>query len=231
MTDTPTLKRLAAEHAVGFVQSGMTIGLGTGSTAIFATREIAARIHRGELGGITAIATSRPVHEEAVRLGIPMLGEDLPEALDLTIDGADEIDPALDVIKGGGGALLREKIVAQASARVILVADDSKLSPALGTKFVLPVEVLEYGWRSQARFIAGLGATVAPRMAADGGMARTDQGNLLLDCRFGVIADAPALAIELDARAGIVANGLFLGIATDVIVAGADGIRHLRRRQ
>ena len=221
---------MAAEAAVGFVRSGMTIGLGTGSTAIFATREIATRIKRGELTGITAIATSKAVHDEAVTLGIPMMNEDLPVRLDLTIDGADEIDPALDVIKGGGGALLREKIVAQASARVILVADDGKLSPVLGTRFALPLEVLEFGWRSQARFIMALGAIVTLRLAADGSPARTDQGNLVLDCRFGAIADAPALAIKLDARAGVTAHGLFLGLATDVIVAGANGIRHLHRR-
>lgn len=230
LTDAHVLKRMAAEAAVGFVRSGMTIGLGTGSTAIFATREIATRIKRGELTGITAIATSKAVHDEAVTLGIPMMNEDLPVQLDLTIDGADEIDPALDVIKGGGGALLREKIVAQASARVILVADDGKLSPVLGTRFALPLEVLEFGWQSQARFITALGAIVTLRLAADGSPARTDQGNLVLDCRFGAIADAPALAIKLDARAGVTAHGLFLGLATDVIVAGANGIRHLHRR-
>ena len=229
MTDAQVLKRLAAEHAVGFVRSGMAIGLGTGSTAIFATREISARLRRGELSGISAIATSRPVHDEAVMLGIPMMTEDLSGPLDLTIDGADEIDPALDVIKGGGGALLREKIVAEASARVIIVADESKLSAVLGTRFSLPVEVLEYGWRSQKRFIASLGAEVTLRRSPDGGMARTDQGNLVLDCRFGPIADAPALSRQLNARAGITAHGLFLGLATDVIVAGSGGIRHLRR--
>jgi ribose 5-phosphate isomerase A len=229
VTDPQTLKRLAAEHAVGFVQSGMALGLGTGSTAIFATRAIAAKLKSGELTCITAIATSNPVHDEAMALGIPMMGDEMPRSLDLTIDGADEIDPALNVIKGGGGALSREKIAAQASARVIIVADDSKLSPALGTNFALPVEVLEYGWQSQARFIAALGAEVVLRCKADGGMARTDQNNLLLDCRFGVIADATALAARLDGRAGIVAHGLFLGLATDVIVASADGIQHLQR--
>ena len=229
MTDAQVLKRLAAEHAVGFVRSGMAIGLGTGSTAIFATREIANRLQRGELSGISAIATSRPVHDEAVMLGIPMMTEDLSGPLDLTIDGADEIDPALDVIKGGGGALLREKIVAEASARVIIVADESKLSSVLGTRFFLPVEVLEYGWRSQKRFIANLGAEVTLRRGPDGGMTRTDQGNLVLDCNFGPIGDAPALSRQLNARAGIITHGLFLGLATDVIVAGSGGIRHLRR--
>lgn len=229
MTDPQTLKRLAAEYAVGFVQSGMALGLGTGSTAIFATRAIAAKLKNGELTCVTAIATSRPVHEAAMALGIPLMGDEMPRSLDLTIDGADEIDPTLDVIKGGGGALTREKIAAQASARVIIVADDSKLSRALGTLFALPIEVLEYGWQSQSRFISTLGAEVVPRRAANGEILRSDQNNLILDCRFGVIADPAALAARLDRRAGIVAHGLFLGLATDVIVAGSDGIRHLRR--
>ena len=222
-------KRLAAEHAAGFVQSGMVVGLGTGSTAIHATRRIASLLAHGMLTGIIAIATSRAVHDEAVRLGIPMLDEDMPRAIDLTIDGADEIDPDLNLIKGGGGALTREKIVAQASRREVIVADETKLSPRLGTRFALPVEVLPFGWQSQARYLRDLGAVVAPRQAADGTAFRTDQGNYVLDARFPPIADAPALAAQLGQRAGIVAHGLFLGLAQDAIIAGPQGIRHLRR--
>src|ERR1700678_75312 len=143
MTNDPQdeQKQRAAVQAVQFVQPGMVVGLGTGSTAIHATRAIATLLQQGTLRDIVGFATSRVVWAEAVRLGIPMLTEDMPRAIDLTIDGADEIDPALNLIKGGGGALLREKIVAQASLRVIIVADDTKLSARLGTLRALPVEV------------------------------------------------------------------------------------------
>jgi ribose 5-phosphate isomerase A len=135
--------------------------------------------------------------------------------------------PALNLIKGGGGALLREKIVAQASRREVIVVDDSKLSPRLGTHWPLPVEVLEFGWRSQARFLESLGATVTPR-AGEGGLYRTDQGNIVLDSRFGPIADPAALASLLDARAGVAGHGLFIGIAHELIVGGVTGVRHIR---
>ena len=226
--DASALKQQAGEQAAALVESGMLIGLGTGSTAIFATRRVAARLRAGELCDIVAIATSRATDAAARKLGIPMLTDDLPRAIDLTIDGADEVDPALDLIKGGGGALLREKIVAQASRRVVIVVDESKLSQRLGTRWPLPVEVMEFGWRSQARFLESLGAVVTPR-AGDGGLYRTDQGNLILDSRFGPIADAAALACALGARAGIVEHGLFIGIAQDLIVAGPTGVRHVQR--
>ena len=228
MTDTAaTYKRLAGEHAADFVQSGMVVGLGTGSTAIFATRHIAARLQSGDIRDVTGFATSSGVWDEAVRLGIPMLTEDMPSEIDLTIDGADEVDPELNLIKGGGGALLREKIVAQASRRQIIVVDEAKLSPQLGTIFVLPVEVLPYGWRSQSRFLASLNAEVTLRHVR-GAEFRTDQGNLILDCRFGPIADAPALAQTLAARAGIIEHGLFIGLTTEVVVAGKNGIRLMK---
>jgi ribose 5-phosphate isomerase A len=230
MTNDPQdqYKQHAAAQAVQFAQPGMVIGLGTGSTAIHATRGIAALLHQGTLRDIVGFATSRAVWAEAVRLGIPMLTEDMPRAIDLTIDGADEIDPALNLIKGGGGALLREKLVAQASHRVIIIADDSKLSARLGTNHPLPVEVLPFGWRSQARFLAALGASVSVRRAPDGQDARTDQDNMILDCTFGPIADPAGLAAKLSAQAGIVGHGLFLDLADDVIVAGPGGIRHMQ---
>jgi ribose 5-phosphate isomerase A len=222
-------KRRAAVHAVHFVQPGMIVGLGTGSTAIHAVREIATKLQQGALRDIVGFATSRSVWREAARLGIPMLTEDMPRAIDLTIDGADEIDPDLNLIKGGGGAMLREKIAAQASSRLIIVADDSKLSDRLGSLRALPVEVLPYGWQSQARFLTALDAEVSVRRAADGRDARTDQDNMILDCAFGVIANPANLAAVLSARAGIVGHGLFLALVDDVIVAGPDGIRHLRK--
>jgi ribose 5-phosphate isomerase A len=223
------LKQAAAERAVELVRSGMVVGLGTGSTAIFATRRIGALLRAGTLRDVTGFATSKATDEEARRLGIPMLDDELPKAIDLTIDGADEVDPHLDLIKGGGGALLREKIVAQASSREIVVVDESKLSPVLGTRWALPIEVMPFGWRSQARFIELLGGRIVVRQDAQGAEFRTDQGNLILDCAFGPIARPQELAQRLADRAGIVEHGLFLGIATDLIVAGKDGIRHVQR--
>lgn len=220
-------KQEAAEYAVTFVKSGMIVGLGTGSTAIFATLHIAELLHSGELRDIRAFATSKAVWDEAVRLGIPMLADDMPQGIDLTIDGADEVDPKLNLIKGGGGALLREKIVAEASQREIIVVDESKLSPQLGTHWPLPVEVLPYGWQSQARYLTSLGATVTLRRAHDGSVVRTDQDNIILDSNFGPIADLRSVAEKLSARAGIIEHGLFLHLTNDVIVAGATGLRHL----
>jgi ribose 5-phosphate isomerase A len=228
-TDRHAFKRQAAEHAVRFVQSGMAVGLGTGSTAIHATRRIGELLGQGTLRDIVGFATSKSVHAEALRLGIPLLDDAMPRELDLTIDGADEIDPELNLIKGGGGALLREKIVAQASTRVIIIADHTKLSPQLGTRWPLPVEVLAYGAQSQERFLTRLGATVMLRRRANGTLAHTDQDNLILDCQFGAMQDPAALARTLDERAGIIAHGLFLGFAHDVIVAGPGGVQHLRR--
>jgi ribose 5-phosphate isomerase A len=223
-------KKEAAEYAVQFVQSGMTLGLGTGTTAIYATRRIAELYRSGQLRDIVAFATSRSVWHEAVKMGIPMLTEDLPQAIDVTIDGADEVDPQLNLIKGGGGALLREKIVAQASCREIIIVDESKLSPQLGTHWPVPVEVLPYGWQSQARYLESLGAEVTLRQTSDGSEFCTDQGNIILDSRFGPIADLGGLAQKLASRAGIMEHGLFLNLADDVIVAGPGGIRHLERK-
>jgi len=174
-----------------------------------------------------AIVTSRAITAAASALGIPMLTSDIPREIDLTIDGATEVDPTRDLIKGGG-ALLREKIVAQVSHREVIVVGPGKLSPRLGTHSKLPVEVLDFGWCSQARFLESLGAVVTPRHRGDEPY-RTDGGNMILDSRFGPIADAPALAAKLEARAGIIEHGLFLGLAQEVIVAGVAGVRHLRR--
>jgi len=225
------LKQQAAERAVEFVASGMVVGLGHGSTAAFAVRRIAQLLHTGRLQDIVGVPCSTQVAEEARRLGIPLTTLDQHPVVDLTIDGADEVDPALNLIKGGGGALLREKIVAQASRREIIVVDESKLSPALGTCWPVPVEVIPFGYRSQVAYLESLGAEITLRRGDDGLPFKTDQGNLILDCRFGPILQPVRLAARMDGRAGIVGHGLFLGLATDVVVAGEQGIRHLRMKE
>jgi len=222
-------KKEAAEAAVELVRPGMILGLGHGSTARYALLKIAELLRTGKLRDIQGVPCSKKVEEEARALGIPLTTlEDHPE-LDLTIDGADEIDPKLNVIKGGGGAMLREKIVAQATKYQVIVADETKLSPRLGTKATVPVEVLPFGWRTQVQFLEGLGAQVKLRLNPDGSPFLTDQGNYVLDCNFGPIADAEALARELGRRAGILGHGLFLGLVDEVFVAGPSGLRRLRR--
>ena len=221
------LKQQAAERAAEFVQSGMIIGLGTGSTAIFATRRIAQRIHSGDLRDIRAVPTSLATEAAAIELGIPLTSLADAPRIDITIDGADEIDPDFNLIKGGGGALLREKIVAQASERLVIVADDSKLVDQLGMTWAVPVEVIPFGWQSQAAYLQSLGA--APKLRLAGGQPyQTDQGNFIVDCDFGAIAAPAALARQIIARAGIVEHGLFIGMAQDVVVAGAGRLRCLR---
>jgi ribose 5-phosphate isomerase A len=222
-------KQVAAERAVEFVESGMTVGLGTGSTAMHAVRCIGAMLRRGALRDLLAVPTSAATESEARQLGIPIAGAEWTGAIDVTIDGADEVDDALDLIKGAGGALLREKIVAQASLREIIVIDETKLSPMLGTHRLVPVEVLEFGRHSQARFLESLGARVIVRTRPDGTLFETDQGNLILDCEFGPVAQPAELASILASRAGIVEHGLFIGLATDIIVAGTDGVTHRTR--
>jgi len=229
MVDVADLKRQAAERAVAYVESGMVVGLGEGSTAAFAVRRIAQLLEEGKLRDILGVPCSRKVEAEARGLGIPLTTLNEHPVIDLTIDGADEVDPDLNMIKGGGGALLREKIVAQASRREIIAVDESKLSPALGTHWPVPVEVVPFGWRTQAAFLESLGAEPVLRLADDGTPFETDQGNLILDCDFGPIPDPAQLALRLKARSGIVEHGLFLELATEVVVAGEVGVRHIRR--
>ena len=167
-------KQQAADRAVECVESGMVVGLGAGSTAILAVRRIGQLLHAGRLRDIVGVPCSSAIEAEARALGIP-LTLDPPGAVDLTIDGADEVDPELNLIKGGGGALLHEKIVAQASLREIIIVDESKLSPVLGTHWPLPVEVVPFVGHSQRRFLASLGARVTVRQQHDGRPFRTDQ--------------------------------------------------------
>jgi ribose 5-phosphate isomerase A len=229
MDEQSRLKRAAAERAVDDLQSGMTVGLGAGSTARFAIRRLAELIAAGRLTDIVGIPCSRQVSEEAARLGIELGTLDEHPAVDTTIDGADEVDPDLNLIKGAGGALLHEKMVEQASRRVIIVVDASKRSPVLGSRRAVPVEVVEFGWPAQVRYLESLGARVQRRLTGGGAPFRTDEGHLILDCAFGPIGRPRELAALLEARAGVVEHGLFLGIATDVLVGTSDGVRHLSR--
>jgi ribose 5-phosphate isomerase A len=228
--DIVALKQKAADIAREYVQPGMIVGLGSGSTATLAVRGIGERLRAGPLHDILGIPCSIQTEGEARRAGIPLTTLEEHPVIDLTIDGADEVDPVLNLIKGGGGALLREKIVAQATRREIIIVDESKLSPVLGTHWPVPVEVIPFGWGSQATFLRSLGAQVTLRRNEDGSPYKTDQGNLILDCHFGPIADAAALAGHLKTRAGIVEHGLFIGLASEVIVAGQYGFRHLTRK-
>jgi len=224
--ETDNFKKLAAERAVELIKPGMVVGLGHGSTAFHAVHRVATLVANGELEGVVAVPCSRFVEAEAKKLGMPLTTLENHPVIDLTIDGADEVSPSLDLIKGGGGALLREKVVAQASRREVIVVDESKLSASLGEKWPVPVEVTPFGWLPELQYLKSLGADVRLRLGEDELAFETDQGNYILDADFGSIHDPAALAAILDARAGVVCHGLFIGLATDVIIAGPEGVRH-----
>ncbi len=215
-------KMCAAAAAVTRVQSGMIVGLGGGSTAAFALDGLAERLKQGSLERVFGVPCSEKVASLAERLGIPTIDPEEADRVDLTIDGADQVDPHLRLLKGGGGALLREKIVAHATQQEIIVIDESKCVCALGAGFPLPVEVVRFGWRQEERFLRSIGAVPRLRML-DHAPFVTDEGNVVLDCTFGRIEDPEALAERLDARPGIMAHGLFLRLASEVIVGRADG--------
>lgn len=223
MSDLEDLKRQAAEQAVDHIRSGMVVGLGTGSTAVYAVRRLGALLADSRLRDIVGIPTAEVTAREAERWGVP-LGtlEDHP-VVDLAIDGADEIDPGLNLIKGLGGALLREKVVAAAARRFIVVADDRKLVDRLATRAPVPVEVIPFARRPVADYLASLGAEVTLRRR-EGEPFITDEGNIILDCRFDGLDDAPAMAGRIRRQPGVVEHGLFLGMASEAIVAGAEGI-------
>jgi ribose 5-phosphate isomerase A len=227
--DVEGLKRTAAEAAADLVEPASVVGLGGGTTVLYAVRRLAKRFHAGAVNDILIVSSSRTTTDEALRLGLPLTTLEQRPLVALTIDGADEVDPRLDLIKGGGGALLREKVLAQASAREVIVVDAGKLVAWLGEKRALPVEVVTFGWRSQVLFLESLGARVALRENLDRSPFLTEQGNLILDARFGAIDDPHALAGELEERAGIVEHGLFLGMADEVIVAEPAGVRTITK--
>jgi ribose 5-phosphate isomerase A len=224
------LKQKAAHRAVELVESGMIVGLGTGSTTSFAVIRIAERIKSGDLKDVVGIPTSIRTEKLARDLNIPLATLDEQPEIDVTIDGADEVDPELNLIKGGGGALLREKVVAQASRTNIIIVDESKLSECLGTHWALPVEVIPFAAQTETNFLESLGASVRVRGTEKGQPYKTDQNNYILDAHFGAMSDPAALAAKLNARAGIIEHGLFLGLASEVIVAAEDDIRHLQRK-
>ncbi len=219
------LKKEAAEKAVEQIKSGMVLGLGTGSTAYFAVAKIGRLWQAGELTDIVGVPTSEATAEHARQYGVPLGALDQYPVIDLAIDGADEVDPQLNVIKGLGGALLREKMIESVTRRFIVVVDERKLSDRLGTVSPLPVEVVQFGWKFTAGRLAGLGCTPVLRGGEDSPYV-TDNGNYILDCHFaGGITNAAALDQQLQALPGVVENGLFLGLASQVIAATSDGIK------
>jgi ribose 5-phosphate isomerase A len=229
LSEQDKLKKQAALGAVDMIKSGMIVGLGTGSTVRFALEDLGHKLKSGQLHDIAGIPSSVQTEKLAKELGIPLTTYEEHGEVDLTVDGADEVDPQLNLIKGGGGALLQEKILAQASRRNVIMVDESKLSVQLGTLFSVPVEVLSLAWPLEAKYIESLGAKVDLRKSSKRNPYITDQGNFILDCRFGPIADLEKLAGQLNQRAALMEHGLFLDLATDVIVAGKEGIRHLKR--
>jgi ribose 5-phosphate isomerase A len=219
-------KDLAAEASLHFVKDDQIVGLGSGSTAARAIRALGVRVRTGLK--IRGIPTSLRSRDLAIELGIPLATFEEVQAIDVTIDGADEFDPHLNLLKGGGGALLREKIVASASKQMVVVADSSKQVSVLGA-FPLPVEVIGFAQSLIAKEIAALGATATLRRDPQGNVYVTDEGHHILDCRFGCIPDPPALARRLSDMPGIVEHGLFLGMASVVVMAKGTEVLELRR--
>jgi ribose 5-phosphate isomerase A len=225
--DRDELKRAAAARAVELVETGMVLGLGTGSTAGFVIAPLAARIAQGL--AIVAIPTSEHTAAEARRLGIPLTSFAEHPRIDLAIDGADEVHRAtLDLVKGLGGALLREKIVAAVSDRFVVIVDHEKLVDRLGEHAPLPVEIVQFGWQATAAALERLGAKPQLRGAA-GQPFVTDGGNFILDCHFGAIEDPQATEQLINSVVGVVENGLFVGRSSMVIVASENGVDMLSR--
>ena len=228
--DPAFLKRAAAARALDFVKDGMKLGLGTGSTAEAFLELLADRVR----GGLSVIGapTSQRTAERARDLGIPVADLDSLGRLDLVVDGADEADRDLNLIKGGGGALLREKIVAASGARMVVIADATKLVARLGA-YPLPVEVVPFGHGTTARRIAQAAGypRMTPRLRMKGGEPFvSDNGNYIYDCPFEAITDVPRLAAALSAVPGVAEHGLFVGMATYLVVAGKDGVEVIGRK-
>ena len=220
------LKRAAGRAAAERVRSGMRLGLGTGSTVAYFLDALAALLSSGDLTDVVGVPTSERTDEAATRLGIPLGTLSKLGSLDLTVDGADEVSPSLDLIKGLGGALLREKMVAQASERLLIIADEGKTVETLVTLSPLPVEVVRFEYESQLPWLDERGCEAEIRRRDDGSPYITDNGNLIVDCRFpGGIEDPVALDQALAGRSGVVESGLFLGMATEALIAASGGVR------
>jgi len=219
-------KEAAARASLRFIQDGQVVGLGTGSTAAYFIKLLGEQVKQGMR--IRGIPTSDRSRELALSLGIPLTTLDECQEIAVTVDGADEVDPQLRLIKGGGGAMLREKIVASATKQMIVVADASKRVERLG-KFPLPVEVIQFAQALIAKRIAALGAQVNLRTNSDGSPYITDENNHILDCRFGEIRDADQLARQLSEMPGVVEHGLFIGMASVALLARGSEIIELRR--
>lgn len=223
--DRDQLKSAAAARAIEFVENGMVVGLGTGSTAAFVIKHLAARIAQGLR--IVAIPTSEHTAQSARQLGIPLTSFAEYRRIDLAIDGADAVERgSLELIKGHGGALLREKIVAAASERFIVVVDDEKLVDRLGGQMAVPVEVVQFGWQATAAALERLGGQPELRHT-EGQSFVTDGGNFILDCHFGAIDDPRVLETRINMTVGVVENGLFVGRSSAVVVASEGGIEIL----
>ncbi len=221
-------KEAAAESAAELVQFGMIVGLGSGSTAALAVAAIGRRVKNGLR--IIGIPTSEQTAGQARELGIPLSSLGEHAQIDLTIDGADEVElGTLNLIKGRGGALLREKIVASATVQLVIIVDETKLVRQLGVHEPVPVEVVPFGWQATAARIRKLGADPNLRLRPDGQTYTTDGGHYILDCRFGPIQSPASLQGQLDAIVGLVEHGLFVGLTSQVVVGGPAGIRTLRR--
>jgi len=216
------LKKLAGEKAVEQIKDGMIVGLGTGSTVEYTLKKLGELVRKGlKIQGIpTSVHTKRIAEEEK----IPLTTLDEHPEIDITIDGADEVDGTLNLIKGGGGALTREKIIAFNSKKVVIIVDDSKIVKALGIDFPLPVEVVKFGWTSTKKTLEKFGCEVVRREVIQGEPFITDNGNYILDCDFEHISEPEQLEKDINIIPGVVENGLFINLAHQVIVGGKQGI-------
>lgn len=229
MNTQDILKRKSAERAVEFVKSGMVLGFGSGSTFKYVLHVIAEKLNSGELKNIVGVSSSESTEKLANELNIPTSTLSNNPSLNLTIDGADEVDAKLNLIKGGGAAHLREKVIVQASKQFIIIVDESKVSKYLGEKWAVPIEVIKMAVDVETEFLKSLGAEVKQRIDIEGNLLITDEGNYILDANFGVMKNPKKVARKLEKRAGIVEHGLFINMADYVVVARKDEIEILKK--